>query len=65
MDKKEYTEQTERELGDPLMHDHQGAIQQCSSAIVTWTVKWSKEPGMTEKLKKWVIPSTEASVITW
>ena len=61
MDKKEYTEQTEKELGDPLMHDHQGAIQQCSSAIVTWTVKWSKEPGLTDKSKKLVIPSAEAS----
>ena len=53
------------ELGDPLtyeaMDDHQDAIHQCSSAIVNWTVKWSNEPGMTEKLKKWVIPSNDTS----
>ena len=62
MDKKEYIERTEKKLGDPLtyevMGDHQAAIQQCSGAIVNWTVKWSKEPGLTDK---WVIPSAEAS----
>ena len=61
LNKDDYIRRTMAELDNPstyeVMESQQVAVNQCTSAITEWTVKYKDEIGMTDKLKSWILPS--------
>ena len=65
LNRDDYIRRTMIELDNPttyeVMDNHEAAIKQCADALLNWTIKFTNEPGMTEKTKKWVLPSGNES----
>lgn len=61
MSREEYIQRVMSELSDTstyeVIPDQKHAMNQCYEAIKGWITKYLDEPGMTERLKKWVTPT--------
>ena len=65
LNKSDYIKRTMEELNDETtflkISDEQNAIDSCISDIKSWVTKYKSEPGMTDKLSNWVIPTNKNS----
>ena len=61
LDRKDYISRTMAQLDNSsiyeVMENQQLAIEQCTTAIQDWVEKYKDEPGMTDRVKKWILPS--------
>ena len=61
LNREDYIDRTMKDLNDEttfeIVTDKQQAVTDCVSAIKSWTEKYSEEPGMTKKLRDWIIPT--------